>query len=178
MTLKEAFNNVLADGYTHEKDAVSWKKIGSVMYFEESNGFRDWLRNFLCFPVPVKVGRWILIPFGLYLSWRTARKIIALEKPTAFIGYSLGGQLAALGSELTGGGAIVFGCPRFRIGGVFMRTLFVETPKDFIAKIPPFYQRNDALIIPGEAVMPDGFNRFIWALDHAPENYRQRLRSE
>jgi len=178
MTLTEAFKNVLKDGYTHERDGVSWKMIGSIMYFEESNGVRDWIRNLLCFPVLVKVKRWIWIPFGMSRSWKTARAIIERENPTAFIGYSHGAVLAALGSELTGGGAIVFGCPRFRIGGVFMRTLFVETPGDFIAKIPPFYQRNDALKLSGESVMPEGFNKWIWKLDHAPENYRQRLQGE
>jgi len=178
MKLIEAFNIILKREYTHEKDDVSWKMVGTIMSFEESNGKRDWLRNFLCFPVPVKVKSWIWIPLGLYLSWQTARKIIEREKPTAFLGYSLGAQLAALGSELTGYAAIVFGCPRFRIGGSFIHTLFIETPGDIVAKVPPFFEKNNALILKGEAVMPEGFNKRLWKTDHAPENYRQRLQGE
>ena len=179
MTKLEHFNECTSGPWENTKGFVTWKIVNGVMYFQCSSGLEDWSRNISVMPTITKIGiRYIFVPIGLDESWAEIKPVIRANLCHTYVGYSLGGQLAALASAQTGSPAIAFGCPNFFMGDkrLFWNTEFITHKKDVFTKLPWIYRKGEITqTLTGDVVYPKEVGKIERMSGHSPKAYRQLL---
>lgn len=79
--------------YNTANGKLDWKRIGDILYWQESEGLEDWIKNFLFLPIPIRLGRlWVWLPLGSALDIHAMRKILKKNPDIKLVvGYSRGG---------------------------------------------------------------------------------------
>ena len=198
--LNRLFRECLHRSYRETDDAVSWDffRRGNTLYlyFEPSNGTRDWINNFTFHAVPYREMQpeW-QCHAGFLKCWKSVKPHVealisdATLSRVIIVGYSHGGALAVLCHEFVyfhrpdlqksiyGFG---FGCPRVLYGCLpeeiaerWRQFYVIRNADDLITHLPPRvlgYCHVGNLVTIGES---EDYN----SIDaHRPESYLRALR--